>query len=239
MKRYIFIILSCTALFASAQSRTQCWTNGFGEMTCDTKPTQPPAFLDLGAFSRGANQANQANQQQQMFDQQMRMQQQMLQQQEQIRLQHELQMRLQEEQQIKQWQARQIRQEQEQRYLMEQVQQAQQQLEKQARLKQEKQILMPQSVVPKNKSQDKLTTEWQIGELYSSTKPKEANGHVRCFYQTTSGFIVVKGNKYPGFEHYIPSNSPCPSKLHISKFTGRACTASCEDGSFVSPFSKK
>lgn len=95
MKFFVYIFLCFATVMTSAQSRTECWSNSVGVVTCDTQqgyqaPNQSLNHLDLGAYWRGAEQANQANQQQMILDQQIRMQQQMLDQQNQLRIQQDI-----------------------------------------------------------------------------------------------------------------------------------------------------
>jgi hypothetical protein len=84
MKKFITLIAVTTLALgtANAQYTTECNTDALGTVRCNTtQGNSGGAFLDFGAFQRGAEQANRDVQQRELFNQQSQMQQLLLEQQ--------------------------------------------------------------------------------------------------------------------------------------------------------------
>jgi hypothetical protein len=80
MKEFFVVstVLVLISTGASAQYNTECTRDFWGNVSCQTNSSEQrlrdPAFIDFGAFQRGAQQANQDRLQQELMQQQIEMQ---------------------------------------------------------------------------------------------------------------------------------------------------------------------
>ena len=69
-------------------------------------------------------------------------------------------------------------------------------------------------------NEERNAPEWQRAGFVRREEGKRTDGKSRCVFQSSEGFVFVKGKRDQSFFSVVAPEEQCPLNLSISKFTG-------------------